>query len=266
MLVLEEILICDAPFTLPPCGRPGNSMDSFVIVSNFNALWGVSQQLRSEAQDIFFSRNKWLLHISSRNDGVSWILDHFRSGEEALRMMSDIRIVAQSANCAHLQLVQTRLEKFVDILISGNKLQRLAVQWISGPEVSRLQTHVQLLVRDHDFERQADGTRGVKRIIVNTAGKSSNNPYAGYVGGGCEKWVENEKVLTPLHKLKGIQARIEGCVTDEWARWLEKSMAATQGPIGEFVRTKDVKQAEMEMMEAIRLKNRWELDWLLNDI
>jgi hypothetical protein len=295
MLVLEHILICAAPLSLAPGGRPfkpdgalfapgGRSRrlyfrplghplrlcyfqrcnGSLAVASDISALWGVSQQLRSEAQDIFFSRNRWVLHIASCNDGVSWISDHW--GEEALRMMSDIRIVAQSVNCAHLQLVRTRLEKFVDTLISGNKLRRLAVQWIWGPEESRLHTHVQRLARDHDFERQADGTRGLKRIIVNTAGKSSNNPYAGYVGGGCEEWVENEKVLTPLHKLKGIQARIEGCVTDEWARWLEKSMAATQGPIGEFVRTKNVKQAEMEMMEAIRLKNRWEWDWLLDDI
>ncbi len=280
-LVLEQILVCAAPLSLSPgwcsgwpCFRPlrkrlgirhyEKCYGSQAVVLHYTRLWGVSRQLRSEARAIFFSRNRWVFHITSRLDSVLWGLDDW--GKEALRMMSDIRIVARSVDSADVQLVRTRLEGFVDVLIPGNKLRRLAVQWIWGPEIlahtGKQRNPVPRVDRDHDTERQADGTRGVKRIIVNPAGRSSNNPYAGYVGGGKEAWVENEKVLTPLHKLKGIQARIEGCVTDEWALWLEESMAATQGSFGEFVRTKDVKQAEMEMMEAIRLKNRWDMDWL----
>jgi hypothetical protein len=272
--ILEQLLTCEEHLTfIPVQGNASTSLrlgrfhrreevelEPVALVSSFSAVCRASQQLRSEAQYVFFSRNTWILHVTVPTDAISWVLGHW--GEVALQTMAFVRIEAEGS----ARLVRKALGKFVDALRTKKRLQKLCVRWVFSsrhfPLIGR-NPHFWPLTKDFRFERRADGTRGSKREMVAEGEEMGTNPYSGYVGGARQVWVKKEKALTPLQRLKGIHGIIEGCVTDEWALWLEQSMAAPEQPIGKFVRFKDVKEAEKEMTEAIQKETDWYNNWLI---
>jgi hypothetical protein len=50
------------------------------------------------------------------------------------------------------------------------------------------------------------------------------------------QWAQHERLLEPLRYLQGVkEAKVTGCVTEEWAVWLEKAILSDKFQAPQFV-------------------------------
>lgn len=206
--------------------------EALALKSDFSTLCLVSKQMRSDARNIFFARNKWVLHSTSSFDAIKWVLKYW--GKEALCCMTDVRIELQSMT--GIEMAYKSLENFTNAVRNSHSLRNLSVQWISSPRAivppgpshpaySNHSPHVPQIIREPGIERNCDGGRG-----RNTEPALSwKTPGLG-LGAERLEWAERELLLQPLLDLRGIKwARIEGTVTESWAQHLEITMTASAG-------------------------------------
>ena len=194
---------------------------------DFGSLCLVSRQIRDEARDVLFSKNKWVLHCTSSFDAIQWVLKFW--GQEAVRSMTDLRLEAQAAQYRMVEIYQS-LANFVDAVKDGHSLQRLSVQWIlsegqlqcARPVGNNWSPHEIAVVRDRGLERNSEGGRGSKDW----------EEYDGSLWEGPqsepESWAAREVMLQPLKYIRAVrEVRIEGTVTENWAQYLEMAMSAS---------------------------------------
>ena len=249
--------------------------DSEELVSSFNSVTLVCKTLYIMAREIFFASNRWALHIGLTIDSLTWVYNHW--GPFILKLMTDIKIVAQSTHEDTSLHIQTLLSRFVvtinneEQLSDGEEkesscLKRLAMQWISSQRhlsTARKYPHLSPVLRSPIHERNADATRGKSIILHYLDGTKIPNNFADYRGGGLASWAKQEWVLTPLAALRGIEGTVEGCVTEEWATWLEECMAAPKGTdVGDFERKSDPREAARGLNNAITEQKNWYKSWL----
>jgi hypothetical protein len=108
------------------------------------------------------------------------------------------------------------------------------------------------MIRNHEFERNREGDRGWLVKPGQVVDFDEDDYWGKYLGPGFEPktWRQNEVVLLPLAKLKGLsKVRIGGTVTEAWTMWLETAM------IAELDQTVPEYEFHPEAMKAIgRLK------------
>lgn len=222
---------------------------------NFSNLCLVSKAIRYQARNIFFSKNKWVLHSSSSFDAIQWVLKHW--GKEALCAMTDLRLEIQANPYFKVPFFQS-LAKFVETVKEAHSLERLSVQWIaSGPALAvasrwghTWSPHVLPVCRDYGLERNSAGGRG----------RDNWEQDDGTLWEGPEseptEWVEEEVILQPLQTLRGIgEARIEGTVSDAWAEYLEMAVSASRDAVvPEFEFQKKAREELQRLKNGIELK------------
>ncbi|KUJ10199.1 uncharacterized protein LY89DRAFT_787818 [Mollisia scopiformis] len=202
------------------------------FMETFSVLSLVSKSTRESTRKIFFGENKWVLHITRTFNAISWIEKYW--GVEVLGLMRDVRIEAQALRKACFNA----LDVFTTAAAPGGRLNSLEVQWLE--KTRPLQTamrkargendetwHFHPMLRDHGLERNSEGGRG---LIIQPGEEHEydeddlGTKYEG-VNSEPEEWQENEVVLVPLGKLRGVRkVRIEGTVREKWATWLEGVM------------------------------------------
>jgi hypothetical protein len=132
---------------------------------DFSSLCLVSKQIRQEARNIFFSKNKWVLHCSSSFNALDWVLKYW--GQTALSNMTDLTIQIQAMKYRLVDFYQS-LGKFADAVKDGHTLKILSVQWIEGglplqtamPSGGNWSPQIALIDRQRSLERNSEGTRG----------------------------------------------------------------------------------------------------------
>lgn len=205
------------------------------LMTTFINLSLVSKSTRLFAKDMFYGENKWVLHVTRTFDAVEWISQHW--GKEVLRLMRHVRIEAQALR----ERCYDALELFVEEVSKGGRLSSLEVQWL---EPSRpLQCaynarggpaswHFHPMERDRGLERNAKGGRGLIVPPGEEEHYHEDDYGTKYEGESSEPWYwkEDEVSLIPLCRLRGLKnVRIEGTVTEKWAKWLEKAATAKLG-------------------------------------
>jgi hypothetical protein len=204
----------------------------------FNSLCLVSKDIGYEARNIFFSRNKWVLHCTSSFDAIKWVENHW--GRDALWSMTDLRIEMQALRHNMVPMYGT-LVGFVNLMKDEHSLQKLSVEWI----VSKIELqaagssarapwspHKVDVSRDYGLERNSEGKRG-RENWEEDDGTLWKGP-----GSEPEDWARREVILQSLQALREVrEVRIEGTVTEAWAKHLEMAISASiDAEIPEFER------------------------------
>jgi hypothetical protein len=189
------------------------------LATQFKILCLVSQQTKTEAQQVFFENNEWTLEFSER-----WVPPKLRKGSiyvnkrshlnaiepilskwsEGIQRFRNLRLdLAAPHNEAH-NAVKQALETLVPWLNRHN-LKRLVIHWNSEPRVwgfGMSPTAVKLERKHRGFDRNEDASRD----------KVVPRPLLWY-------FAELENTIEPLSRLCGVESvSVTGCVTDEWAR------------------------------------------------
>ncbi|KAF8853294.1 hypothetical protein BDZ45DRAFT_81152 [Acephala macrosclerotiorum] len=205
------------------------------LFETFSVLSLVSKGTRNTTRKIFFGENKWVLHVTRAMNAIDWIAKHW--GTEVMGMMREVRIEVQALQ----KPCSDALETFVEAVNKGGILKSLQVQWLEaspslqvamkparGPEGS---WHFHPMCRCYGIERNSEGGRGLVLVPgVEEHDEIDELDVTKYTGPGFEpeEWKTDEQVLAPLKKLRGAsKVRIEGTVTEKWAKELEEIMAST---------------------------------------
>ena len=217
------------------------------LKSDFSAVCLVSKETRYNARNVFFARNRWVLHATSSFDAIKWVLKHW--GGEALCKMTNVRIELQST--IGLGLCYNALKSFVNAVRCDHRLQDLSIQWISSSRPMNPLLHVHptsaphmiQVFRNTALEWNSCGGRGrkIESKVSIPSSMSQLDP----------DWATREVLLQPLQYLRGIKrARIEGTVTESWANYLEMAMtAATGAVVHEFDFQLEVKEALQKLVK-----------------
>lgn len=229
--------------------------DAAALHANFSSLCLVSKEIRYEARDIFFSKNKWVLHCTSSYDAIQWVLNHW--GQDALCRMTDLRLEVQAHQYYMVPFYES-LTKFVDAVKEKHSLQSLSVEWIASggalqcarPSGNNWSPHVVLVDRDYGLERNSEGGRGRENWE-----EEDGSPWDGPDSEELD-WAEREIILHPLQSLRGArQVRIEGTVTEAWAEYLEMAMSALRdAEIPEFELQERAKEGLERLEHGIEVK------------
>jgi hypothetical protein len=205
--------------------------------------------MRSLSRDVFFAKNRWVLHGGEMGnfDPVSWALKYW--GKKALLAMTNVRLELQSIGSFNDLRAYETVKAFVGVVKHSQNLQMLEVKWITS--YRHLQTaytehrpHQPSAERDIGIERNSNGGRGLLRIVdkrkQSNSDEGEDDDEAKWVGleSEGEDWAEREVVLEPLQELRGLQkVRIEGTVTEAWTSYLEHVMVERKGStVAEFKR------------------------------
>jgi hypothetical protein len=219
------------------------------LMSNFSSLCRVSKRMRSLSRDIFFAKNKWVLHGAemSNFDAIAWVLKYW--GQEALLAMTNVRLDLQSIGSFNDLRAYEAVKAFVEVVKHSQNLQVLEVKWVAS--YRHLQTrytehrrHQLSVERDIEIERNSDGGRGPLHIVdkrkQSDSDEDEDDDEVKWLGPESEgeDWAEREVVLEPLQELRGLgKVRIEGTVTEAWASYLEDVMVERKGStVAEFKR------------------------------
>ena len=110
-------------------------------------------------------------------------------------------------------------------------------------------------------KRHADGTRGDQSYAIASYDHPLPNPYFPVRGGGRQSWIEPEELaLEPLKDLRGLKkAIIMGCVTEDWALWLEQRMMMSNDDanMDQFVRKVIGAVAEKYLDDKLAKGREW---------
>lgn len=213
------------------------------LAKRFSALCLVSKQMREEARKVFFEQNKWCLNfhvrvtnaptplelreirrgirmgrapaeipapvVETRVNDAATIAEYW--GEETLLRMRNMEIVLHGGSFAHQTALSYVLVEVIEKLKGRNNLQKLTVKLdtyygLSSKKCGNGSSAYRESVREG--QRKGDGTRNIEE-------------YGKY----WQSWAASERILDSVLELRPLQqVKVTGCVTDEWAGWLETEM------------------------------------------
>jgi hypothetical protein len=141
-------------------------------------------------------------------------------GVEAMHQMRSIEIHVQGHNQHANEATKEALSNAVKILKGGN-VSKLMVKWeglytLQGIWCGNGMQDV--LEEIWQSARREDGSRNTQGKIV-------------------ESWALSERILEPVLEMRPVpEVAVVGCVTDQWAEWLEQYLKSDYENIPEFVR------------------------------
>lgn len=156
----------------------------------------------------------WVLHVSKEMNSIDWMVKKW--GEESIRRIKDLRIELQSVGFNHDWLVFKGLERFVDVVKEGAQLHTLSVSWRHAfryPQTARYSGYI-----PHVPWVGPPSRRGRKPPQTGELGSAPSDEDRDTEPNRSDEWYSGwpakEMVLMPLRELRGVNAYIEGEVTE----------------------------------------------------
>lgn len=237
--ILAKLLVYpDYPIALHPTKHKPDSPwilrdDGYGSVPHarqFQILSQVSKSMREEARNVFFGKNQWYLELQIAREKI-WERSpnqhpmKWKTTRGEIVSTSTISFIQETWGERALGFMQN-----VQLCIYGRDSEIeetvLSVEWRNSYILDKLvgmcgTARLKAVAKIRTTSRREDGTR--------------REPIK------YESWPKDERILESLKELRGLhQAVVFGCVTDQWALWLEKCMKSDEAILPDFEKREGV--------------------------